>query len=184
MQRLLHVLPRVGEKVALGAILVAALGWFYPTALGAMAMVSATSTHSASAEVAAADLATLDAFEETQVPLGTQLRAIARKQSLDLNTALRAERARILDLRRRGDRSLNAQLVQQSFDLLAAKRDAWDLTWRQIGRKGADLEFVQNALTDLQAQFVQADEELAALRAQEAASGSVTTYTPPEFTVG
>jgi hypothetical protein len=157
MQRSSRGLWRSAKTIVVGAVVVAALVWFYPNAWGALAatippLVVAADSAGHTTPSAIADLAVLDEFHETQ-SLAAALKTIARDLSKHLNDELRKERAFVLALRRAGDRSLEAAIAQQEFDAIALQRNAWDRQWRQIGRKGANLNRVQNNLFQLMNRF-------------------------------
>lgn len=175
------VLSRVGATAVFAAIPAMGLVWFAPVASNALALNRPTGP----GDVAAVAEQFADADSELAVPaewqetsLATDLVAIARKQSRDLNTSLRSLRSQ---LAKQKAGSFSYSITLQRLLLVAAQRDTWDTNWRRIGRPGVDLNLIQNNLVGLQDKFVASNTDLQTLQAKEVATGSISSYTPPNF---
>lgn len=124
----------------------------------------------------AAPVALLD-WQETASPAMT-LVTLARQESAQNNKSVQELRA-LLHTQKTG--SLDYALTLQSLLLAAAQRDAWDSTWRKLGRHGADLRQLSRSLMNLRIEFLGASASLQSLQATERNAASVFSFTPPVF---
>lgn len=173
-------LAHAGGGLLLLAIPAVALMCFSPQTLSAFASTPHPQSAAAafSTDVATGEARVLEDWNDTALTLVQQ----ARRQSKALNDALRAIRAQLKALDPKDPLfSFKSALIQQSLLTIAAERDAWDRTWKQIGRPGANVEQVQNQLITLQVVFVDTNSKLATMQAQEVQQGSVFSFTPPSF---
>jgi translation initiation factor 2B subunit (eIF-2B alpha/beta/delta family) len=172
-------LARAGGAALLLTIPAVALLSFTPTAFSAFRATTPRASTAAPASQAVAANAQIETlltqWTETQ-DVVTQ----ARRQSTSLNNALRQIRNQINSLNPNDPQfNFKFQFIQQVLLLIASQRDTWDTTWRRIGRPGADIVQLQDTLIELQVTFVSQNSALAVHQAQEIASGTISTFTPP-----
>jgi hypothetical protein len=169
------------RSLVLGAVPALALIEFGPAAWSA-ARTGATALHRTMPARAAARLdhgaaAELLAWHDTDAP-AVVLVAQAHRISATNNNEVRRLRS-LLQTQTPG--TLDYALTTQTLLLAAAERDAWDLNWRKMGRRGADLHVLSESLLNLRIEFSAANTWLQSLQTQERAASSPFSLTPPLF---